>query len=246
MLCYQCIYPAVFITSKRLHFVNWQRDISVETVNGEKVIVKKNKASKEFHECILVVAYGLISILMMHPSTPPSLGQLTRKNEGFSMRSLLRAIGVPTPNLLSISDTIIIEEYISGGNLYRSFSQGRGLNLSYDVGVLTGKLHNAGYSFVDNKCQNYLIGHSQSIMRTDLGFTQKNTSAFSRGMDIATFLASAIDLEQNVYLKIEKLFIQGYESESKKPIPFFWLILRNLLSFGFASNRVLMVRNMLQ
>jgi hypothetical protein len=94
--------------------------------------------------------------------------------------------------------------------------------------------------------QNYLIDHLQSIIRTDLGFTQKNTSAFSRGMDIGTFLASVIDLEQNTYLKIENLFLQGYESESKDPIPFFWLILRNLLSLGFASNRILMVRNMLQ
>jgi tRNA A-37 threonylcarbamoyl transferase component Bud32 len=229
-----------------LHFVNWQRDISIETVNGRKVIVKRNKTSKEFHEYILVVAYGLISILMMHPSTPPSLGHLTRKNEGFPMRSFLKDIGVPTPNLLSISDTLIIEEYISGGNLYRSFTRGRGINLSYDVGILTGKLHNAGYSFVDNKCQNYLISNLQSIIRTDLGFTQKNASAFSRGMDIATFLASVIDLEQNVYLKIENLFLQGYASESKNPTPFFWLILRNLLSLGFASNRVLMVRNMLQ
>jgi tRNA A-37 threonylcarbamoyl transferase component Bud32 len=229
-----------------LHFVNWQRDISIETVNGKKVIVKKNKASKGFHEYLLVVAYGLISILMMHPSPPPSLGEITRKNEGFSMRSILRYIGVPTPNLLSISDTIIIEEYISGGNLYQAFSQGRDIKLSYCAGVLTGKLHNAGYSFVDNKCQNYLIDHLQSIIRTDLGFTQKNTSAFSRGMDIGTFLASVIDLEQNTYLKIENLFLQGYESESKDPIPFFWLILRNLLSLGFASNRILMVRNMLQ
>src|SRR5215831_11059379 len=106
LLCYQCIYLIVRIIVS-LHFVNWQRDISIETINGKKVIVKRNKSSKGFHEYLLVVAYGLISILMMHPSQPPSLGEITRKNEGFSMRSLLRNIGVPTPNLMSISDTLI-------------------------------------------------------------------------------------------------------------------------------------------
>ena len=229
-----------------MHFVNWQRDISVETINGKKVIVKRNKPSKGFHEYLLVVAYGLISILMIHPSPPPLLGEISRKNEGFAMRILLRDLGVPTPDLLSISDKIIVEEYIAGGNLYRAFSHGRCIDLSYHAGVLTARLHNAGYSFIDNKCQNYLIGEIEPIIRTDLGLTQKNASAFSRGMDIATFLASVIDLDQHTYLTIEESFLRGYVSESKKSIPFFWLVLRNILSLGLASDRILMVRNMLQ
>lgn len=229
-----------------MHFVNWQRNISVETINGKKVIVKRNKSSKGFHEYLLVLAYGLISILMIHPSTPPLLGEISRKNEGVGMRTLLKDLGVPTPDLLSISDNIIVEEYIAGGNLYRAFSHGRHTDLSYQAGVLTGRLHNAGYSFIDNKCQNYLIGDTEPVIRTDLGFTQRNASAFPRGMDIATFLASVIDLDQNTYLRIEESFIKGYIAQSKKSIPFFWLVLRNILALGFASDRILMVRNMLQ
>lgn len=183
---------------------------------------------------------------MIHPSPPPLLGEISRKNEGFAMRILLRDLGVPTPDLLSISDKIIVEEYIAGGNLYRAFSRRRCIDLSYHAGVLTGRLHNAGYSFIDNKCQNYLIGEIEPIIRTDLGFTQKNASAFSRGMDIATFLASVIDLDQHTYLTIEESFLRGYFSESKKSIPSFWLVLRNILSLGFASDRILMARNMLQ
>jgi tRNA A-37 threonylcarbamoyl transferase component Bud32 len=183
---------------------------------------------------------------MMHPSQPPSLGEISRINEGFAMRMILRKIGVPTPTLLSISEEIIVEEYIPGGNLYRAFSHGRGISLSYTAGLLTGRLHNAGYSFIDNKCQNYLINDQKSIVRTDLGFTQKNASEFSRGMDIATFLASVIDLEQHTYLVIENLFLKGYVTECKLPTPFFWSVLRNILSFGFSSDRILMVRNMLR
>lgn len=228
-----------------MHFVNWQRDISLETINGMKVVVKRNKSSKAFHEYLLVMAYSLISILVMRPSSPPLLGETSRKNEGFAMRVFLRDLGVPTPALLSISDNVVVEEYMPGGNLYRAFSLGKSIDLSYHAGVLTGRLHNAGYSFIDNKCQNYLIGRTDSIMRTDLGFTQKNVSAFSRSMDIATFLASVIDLEQQTYLRIEDLFLRGLVAESNESVPFFWPILRNILSLGFASDRILMVRNML-
>lgn len=210
-----------------------------------KVVVKRNKSSKAFHEYLLVMAYSLISILVMRPSSPPLLGETSRKNEGFAMRVFLRDLGVPTPALLSISDNIIVEEYMPGGNLYRAFSLGKSIDLGYHAGVLTGRLHNAGYSFIDNKCQNYLIGRTDSIMRTDLGFTQKNVSAFSRSMDIATFLASVIDLEQQTYLRIQDLFLRGYVAESNESVPFFWPILRNILSLGFASDRILMVKNML-
>ena len=247
VIYYQCIYLIIArIFDKSLYFVNWQRDISIETMNGKKVIVKRNKPSKWFHEYLLIVAYSLISILLMHPSPPPVLGERSRRNEGFAMRIVLRKLGVPTPALLSISDEMIIEEYVPGGNLYRAFSHGKSIELSYDVGVLTGRLHNSGYSFVDNKSQNYLVSCTDSIVRTDLGFTQKNSSTFSRCMDIATFLASVIDLEQYTYLRIQKSFFKGYSGESKESIPYIWMILRNLLSLGFASDRILMIKNMLQ
>jgi tRNA A-37 threonylcarbamoyl transferase component Bud32 len=228
-----------------LYFVNWQRDISIEELDGRKVVVKRNKSTKDFHEYLLISMYTLISLLLAHPSPPPLTGKVTINNEGYSMRRNLRQLGIPTPLLISITDTALVEEYVEGGDLYRAFSDGKDTSLAFQAGALTGKLHKAGYVFTDNKSQNYLVASDNSVVRTDLGFMQKKDSIFSRSMDIGSFLASVIDFERFQYGAIEMAFFNGYKSEMKQGFPYLSIILRNILSLGFASDQSTMFRNML-
>jgi hypothetical protein len=57
-------------------------------------------------------------------------------------------------------------------------------------------------------------------------------------------LASVIDLEQYQYEIIEKGFHNGYISEVRRNFPYLYIVLRNLLSLGFASNQSAMIQNM--
>lgn len=162
------------------------------------------------------------------------------------MRRNLGQLGIPTPGLISHSDTALVEEYVEGGDLYRAFSEDKDTqSLAFQAGALTGKLHKAGYVFIDNKSQNYLVTSDKLVVRTDLGFMQKKDSIFPRSMDIGSFLASIIDFESFQYHTIEKAFFDGYRSEMSQDFPYLYIILRNMLSLGFASNQAAMFRNML-
>ncbi len=224
-----------------MYFVNWQREISVQEWNGQKVVVKRNKPTKEFHEFLIIYTYSLISVLLANPSAPPTLSEIA-KNEGREMRERLSKIGISTPALISISDDSLVEEYVEGGDLYRALVLGGAASLAFEAGRLTGRLHKAGYAFVDNKAQNYLV-RGDSVIRTDLGFLQKSSSQYAKSMDIGSFLASVMDLGR--YAEIERAFYEGYLSESGSKFNCLSLIVRNVLSAGFSSDSKVMLRNML-
>jgi tRNA A-37 threonylcarbamoyl transferase component Bud32 len=224
-----------------LYFVNWQRQVSLEEINGQKVMVKRNKPTKQFHEFLILYAYSLISMLLLHPSAPIAFSEII-KNEGYEMRNKLKKIGISTPVLLSISDTCIIEEYIEGGDIYQALASTGDIGLAYKAGSITGKAHQADYTFVDNKAQNYLV-KEESVIRTDLSFMKKTRSHYSKSMDIGSFLASVMDLDR--YSEIAKSFHEGYISESGSKFSYRSIIIRNLLSAGFSSSSKITLRNML-
>lgn len=209
-------------------------------MNGQKVVVKRNKPTKEFHEFLLITTYLLISVLLAHPSPPPLFSEIMR-NEGRDMRKNLEKIGISTPKLISISDVDLVEEYIEGGDLYRALVSGHPAALSLGAGQLTGRMHKAGYAFVDNKAQNYLL-RGDSIIRTDLGFIQKTNSQFARSMDIGSFLASVMDL--GGYREIESAFFDGYVSEFGRKFSYISIVIRNVLSLGFSSDSKMIFKNM--
>lgn len=214
----------------------------MEEQDGRKVVVKRNKPAKDFNEFILVYTYSLISVLLARPSGPPALGEVMQ-NEGREMRERLQQFGVPTPELISISDSGLVEEYIEGGDLYNALASGRAASLAYEAGCLTGRMHRAGYAFVDNKAQNFLAG-GDSVIRTDLGFIKKGNSSYAQSMDIGSFLASVMDLAR--YSEIEKEFHRGYLSESGHAVfPYLSIVIRNLLSLGFSSDSMTTLQNML-
>jgi tRNA A-37 threonylcarbamoyl transferase component Bud32 len=179
--------------------------------------------------------------LLLHPSAPVAFSEII-KNEGYEMRKNLKKIGIPTPVLLSISDTYLIEEYIEGGDVYRALASGGDIMLAHKAGSITGKAHQAGYTFVDNKAQNYLV-REESVIRTDLSFMKKTSSQYSKSMDIGSFLASVMDLDR--YGEIAKSFHDGYISESGSKFPYRSIVIRNLLSTGFSSSSKTTLRNML-
>ena len=215
--------------------------MSLEERNGQKVVVKRNKPTKQFHEFLIIYAYSLMSLLLFHPSTPLTFSEIIR-NEGCEMRKNLRKIGISTPMLLSMSDAGLIEEYIEDGDIYRALASGGDVVLAYEAGCITGKLHQAGYTFVDNKAQNYLA-RGESVIRTDLGFMKKTNSHYSKSMDIGSFLASVMDLDR--YGEIAKSFHDGYRSEADSKFSYLSIVIRNVLSTGFSSSSKTTLRNML-
>ena len=233
-----------------MYFVNWQRHVSIANKNGQMVVVKSNKTTKSFHEYLLASAYSLLSIVLGHPDSPPAVGEMTINNEGNTMRNYLQKLGIRTPRLISLSDSLLVEEYIESGDLYNAFLEFKEKKiislLATEAGVMTGILHNDGKVFLDNKSQNYLVGQNyESLYRTDLAFIQGKSSVFSRSMDIGTFLASTIDLNKSSYSEIENAFFQGYFSVTRQGFPYLSIILRNLLALGFAFNHTSMLKNML-
>ena len=215
-----------------MYFVNWQREISISEVNGKKVVIKRNKTSKNLHDYILVISYSVLSILLAHPSAPPEMGGKMTFNEGFEMREKLQSIGISTPKLISITSNSLTEEFISGGNLYEAFLSTDNFSLAFAAGIITGRLHKYGYSFIDNKSQNYLVSFSNNVIRTDLAFIQKKDSIFAKSMDIGSFLGSLISLDREKYRPIQDAFCAGYCSETKNQIPYLSIALRNFLGLG--------------
>jgi tRNA A-37 threonylcarbamoyl transferase component Bud32 len=213
----------------------------MEEREGLRVVVKRNKPTKEFHELLITYTYSLISILLAHPSRPTSPGEIMI-NEGQEMRIHLGKAGIPTPRLIAISDDYLIEEFIEGGDLYAALMSYGLPESAYGAGTLTGRLHKAGWAFIDNKAQNYLVRDS-GVIRTDLGFTKKEVSEFTRSMDIGSFLASVMDL--SLYPEIEKEFLNGYFSETGRKLSYLSIVIRNLLSLGFSSNSTQTFRNMM-
>jgi tRNA A-37 threonylcarbamoyl transferase component Bud32 len=118
--------------------------------------------------------------------------------------------------------------------------------LAGNAGVLTARLHNAKLVFLDNKAENYLINTQGQLIRTDLSFIMRDDSVFSRSMDIASFLASIMDLRGSQYRLIHNTFISAYEKEMGDSCPYLYIILRNILALGFSSNKGNTLMNLLK
>ena len=159
--------------------MNWQRHVRRGEYEGRRAVIKTNKRIKGFRDFILVFAYVMTSVLMLHPSCPHPLGSTLLHNESMAMREMLRKLKILSPTLLYISKKVLIEEYIEGGNLYLSFKEGDP-SLASKAGILTARLHNAKLVFLDNKAENYLIDSQRQLVRTDLSFIMRNNSVFQK------------------------------------------------------------------
>ena len=228
-----------------MYFINWERKITKTKFGNNLVVVKRNKSFTRFRQFILIFCFTLISICSCNPAHPPEIGKKILENEGFHSRNKLKLIGINSPKLFSISENEIVEEFIEGGNLYSCFNSEKPEELALEVGKITGKLHQSGMVFIDNKCQNFLVTKERELIRIDLGFIQKSDSIFSQSMDIGSFLASIIDLDPTLYRVVEKEFLIGYIRTTNKKIPYLSIILRNILALGLVYSHGNMIKNML-
>ena len=121
-----------------MNWVNLQRDIKITKVDGRKVIIKKDKVTKVINEYFLIFLYSLISVILLHPSSPPKLGRSILINESEENRQKLNKIGIPTPHLYHINKNTIIEEYIEDGNLYKFLKNGGDMDIVFKAGAITG------------------------------------------------------------------------------------------------------------
>ncbi|WP_148687046.1 hypothetical protein [Candidatus Nitrosocosmicus hydrocola] len=229
-----------------MHFVNWQRDIVVSHIEGQKVVIKKNKTIKNIHEYLLVFMFTFMSFILLHPCAPLKTGKFILRNEGFSSRNELEKIGIHTPRLIKIDQEIIVEEYFEGGDLYAYLKNNDNLTIVQQVGSITRTLHDNGACFIDNKAQNYLVRNSE-IYRTDLGLIQNKATEFMKSLDIGIFLASLLDLENAKYKQIEALFLEGYRRniKSNQKIPYLSTIIRNITALVLASDHENLAKNLL-
>jgi tRNA A-37 threonylcarbamoyl transferase component Bud32 len=229
-----------------LYFVNWQRDIRISTINGRKVVIKKDKPIKSLNEQVLVFIFTFMSLVLLHPTRPLRTGTNLLKNEGFLSRKKLSQIGILTPQLIQIDNDVIIEEFIEEGNLYTFLDRNNDMSFAFRVGKITRKLHDAGFCFIDNKAQNYLIRDSQ-IYRTDLGLIQNQATEYMKSLDIGIFLASLLDLGDGKYQQIENFFLKGYRNKdsSKFVMPYLSIIIRNIASLVLSSNHNNLAKNLL-
>lgn len=229
-----------------MYFVNWQRDITISTKNGRKVVIKKDKPIKSINEYVLVFVFTFMSLILLHPTPPIKIGRNLLENEGFLSRKKLSQIGILTPQLIQIEKDLIVEEFIGEGNLYTFLDSNKDMSFAFQVGKLTRKLHDAGYCFIDNKAQNYLIRNSQ-VYRTDLGLIQNKVNEYMKSLDIGIFLASLLDLGDGKYQQIEEFFLKGYkiEDESKPVMPHLSIIIRNIASLVLSSNHNNLAKNLI-
>lgn len=229
-----------------MHFVNWQRDIIISNIEGQKVVIKRNKTVKNIHEHLLVFMFTFMSFILLHPCSPLKTGKFILNNEGFSSRNELEKIGIPTPKLLKIDQEIIVEEYVEGGDLYAYLKNSNDFDIVQQVGSITRTLHDSGACFIDNKAQNYLVRNTE-IYRTDLGLIQNKATEFMKSLDIGIFLASLLDLESAKYKKIEEQFLDGYtrKIKSDQSIPYLSIIIRNIAALVLAANHKNLAKNLL-
>ena len=218
----------------------------ISNIEGQKVVIKRNKTVKNIHEHLLVFMFTFMSFILLHPCSPLKTGKFILLNEGFSSRSELEKIGIPTPKLIKIDQETIVEEYVEGGDLYAYLKNSDDCGIVQQVGSITRILHDSGACFIDNKAQNYLVRNSE-IYRTDLGLIQNKATEFMKSLDIGIFLASLLDLESTKYKKIEEEFLEGYtrKIKSSRSIPYLSIIIRNIASLVLAANHKNLAKNLL-
>ena len=73
-----------------MNWVNLQRDIKITKLDGRKVIIKKDKVTKVINEYFLIFLYSLISVILLHPSSPPNLGRSILINESKENRQNIK------------------------------------------------------------------------------------------------------------------------------------------------------------
>ncbi len=198
-----------------------QHKVTLKEIDGKQIIVKRNRISKFMKELILDSAFVFLSLIVGHPSMPFSINQDHIDQNECDGRNILQNLGIKTPKILKFEKGMYEEEYVNEGDLYYVFDEGSledCAKLSSKAGTITAIMHRNGFVFMDNTAYNYLVQNNQ-IYRTDVGLFDSTDNTLARSLDIGTFLASVMDLQENKYQIVRKNFLEGYKNECDIPIP---------------------------
>jgi tRNA A-37 threonylcarbamoyl transferase component Bud32 len=230
-----------------MHHITWERSVRIERRQGRHVIVKESRRTRPFRMFLLAVGYSGASVLFLTPTPPfPTSETSTLRNEGLATRTRLQAWGITTPSLLDAMPGKVVEEYVAGID-GRRFLEAAPLEaceaLGEALGDVTARMHQHGCAFHDNKAQNYLVD-GRRIQRVDLTLFTAGAGRFAMLTDIATFLASILDLDGARFRAAQRGFCRGYTGALEQRIPVLAFGLRNLVSLLLSPAYGRSVRNM--
>lgn len=148
-----------------------EANLYLEDWYGRKVIIK----------CRLPKAYRL-----------PELDTIIRTQRTLHEPQLIhraKEAGVPTPTIFMIDvvDTKMIMEYVEGKQVKQvlnNLSPSERLRLCRHIGVLIGRLHNAGIIHGDLTTSNMILTPSGKVFFVDFGLGEFSTELEIRGVDL--------------------------------------------------------------
>ncbi|MDI6798818.1 MAG: hypothetical protein QMD12_02360 [Candidatus Aenigmarchaeota archaeon] len=193
-------------------FGGFTREVSVRKIGNNVVVVK---IYPDLKPLFVDFSKSTFSLLFLLPKIS-FLSKEERIQREIIGHEKLAEIGIPVPKILEFStrDGLLVEEYIDGTNLYQLIKKSEKTereSISYETGKITGFLHSKGYSFFDNRPQNYIFKDSK-IFRVDLETFEVAPSLFERCLDVISFTESfSGKIRNHVY----NSFISGYETYSK-------------------------------
>lgn len=176
-------------------------------MNGKRVVFKKYQSS--LRRLFIDFSRTCLSFLVLCPNMEFLKVPERIKNE-LKGRKRLDVIGLPTSKIKdwSFDKGYVVEEFINGKNVYQLFKKSKDVEeLSFRIGLYTGLVHSKGYSFVDNRPQNYILS-GNSIYRIDLELFKDNGNNFDRFCDVVSFVKS---FPNN---GVGQAFLRGYKKHS--------------------------------
>lgn len=125
-----------------------------------------------------------------------------------SGRKKLRRLNMNTSKVLgySIKKKYLIENFIKGENLFNNKKMDE--KIAFKIGEFTAHMHLSGFSFIDNRPQNYILS-GRKLFRIDLESFKTNPSNFDKSCDVISFMKSFRSKH------IGKAFLMGYEKYCK-------------------------------
>nr|MDO8080227.1 KEOPS complex kinase/ATPase Bud32 [Candidatus Freyarchaeota archaeon] len=174
----------------------------VEEWYGKKVIIKR-RVSKSYRV--------------------PELDEKLRKDRTIKEARLLsdaRKAGVPTPMIYSIdlAENTIIMDFIQGPpvkTVIQSMSEQEKKNIFTHIGILIGRLHNAGIIHGDLTTSNMILQDS-NIYLIDFGLGDYSTEIEDKGVDLH-LMNRALQSTHYAYAEFGfKAVLEGYEKTMDK------------------------------
>ncbi|WXG41156.1 MAG: KEOPS complex kinase/ATPase Bud32 [Candidatus Freyarchaeum deiterrae] len=158
------------------------------------------------------------------PYRVPELDERLRKDRTVKEARLLsdaRKAGVPTPMIYSIdlAENTIIMDFIQGfpiKTVIQNMSEQEKNSLFIHIGILIGRLHNAGIIHGDLTTSNMILQNSSSIYFIDFGLGDYSIEIEDQGVDLH-LMNRALQSTHYAYAELGfKAVLEGYKTTMNK------------------------------